>query len=84
VFIKPGSGGSGGGQNDRLRAEQACNDQARRLGYKIVGTSAAQDASGGMRVAMQLKQGNNVFRASCFWNRRSGQASIEQVLPQPR
>jgi hypothetical protein len=58
--------------------------QAKRLGFKVTGQSAAQVVPNGMRVGLQLKQGNDLYPANCFYETRSGQATIEQVRPQPR
>jgi len=35
-------------------------------------------------VALQIKHGNDLYPANCFYETRSGQATIEQVRPQPR
>jgi hypothetical protein len=81
IFITPGGGA---GNDVKVKAEQACMAHAKRLGYGVVGQSAARPATNGLTVALQLKQGNQLFQASCFYETRSGQTRLDQLRPQPR
>ena len=61
---------------------------AKRVGYQVVGQSAAVVVKNGLTVGLQLKQGSALYQAlyqaSCFYDTRSGQTRLDQVRPQPR
>jgi hypothetical protein len=57
---------------------------AKRLGYQVVGQHAAIIVQNGLTVALQLKRGNALSQASCFYETRSGQTRLDEVRPQPR
>jgi hypothetical protein len=81
----PGGGGPGGGSSElKIRAETACMAHAKRLGYQVVGQHAAIIVQNGLTVALQLKRGNALSQASCFYETRSGQTRLDEVRPQPR
>jgi hypothetical protein len=84
LFVQGGGAGPGTGVDLRVKAEEACMAQAKRLGFKVTSQSAAQAVPNGLRVALQIKHGNDLYPANCFYETRSGQATIEQVRPQPR
>src|SRR5688572_9034685 len=86
LFVDQGAGSSGGGGTTELktRAETACLAHAKRVGYAVVGQSAAVVVQNGLTVALQLKQGKALHQASCFYETRSGNTRLDQVRPQPR
>jgi hypothetical protein len=57
---------------------------AKRVGYQVVGQRAASPVQNGLTVGLQLKQGNALYQASCFYDTRSGQTRLDQLRPQPR
>ena len=57
---------------------------AARLGYTVYGQSAAQSAGNALRVALKLKQGNQLFAAECYYDSFTGRTRLEQLRPQPR
>jgi Protein of unknown function (DUF3011) len=85
LFVDQGGGSAGGGSTElRVRAETACLAHAKRVGYAVVGQRAAVFVQNGLTVAVQLKQGNALYQASCFYETRSGKTRLDQVRPQPR
>ena len=85
LFVDQGGGSAGGGSTElKVKAETACLSQAKRVGYAVVGQSAAVFVQNGLTVALQLKQGNALYQASCFYESRSGKTRLDQVRPQPR
>ena len=85
LFVDQGAGSGGGGSTElKIRAETACLSHAKRVGYAVVGQSAAVFVQNGLTVALQLKQGNALYQASCFYETRSGKTRLDQVRPQPR
>jgi hypothetical protein len=85
LFVDQGGGSAGGGSTElKVRVETACLSHAKRVGYAVVGQSAAVFVQNGLTVALQLKQGNALYQASCFYETRSGKTRLDQVRPQPR
>ena len=85
LFIDQGSGSGGGAGTDlKVKAETACMAHAKRVGYQVVGQRAASPVQNGLTVGLQLKQGNALYQASCFYETRSGQTRLDQLRPQPR
>ena len=67
-------GGGGGDSNElKIRAETACMAHAKRLGYQVFGQNAAVFVQNGLTVGLQLKRGNALSQASCFYETRTGQ-----------
>ena len=65
LFVDQGGGSAGGGSTElKVRAETACLSHAKRVGYAVVGQSAAVVVQSGLTVALQLKQGNALYQAS--------------------
>ncbi len=52
LFVQGSGAGPGTGVDLRVKAEEACMSQAKRLGFKVTGQSAAQAVPNGMRVAL--------------------------------
>ena len=83
LFIDTG-GGASPGTDLKVKAERACLAHAKRVGYTVYGQSAAESAGNALSVALNLKQGNQLFAAVCYYDPRTGQTRLEQVRPQPR
>jgi hypothetical protein len=84
LFLDQG-GGAGGGSNElKVRAETACMAHAKRVGYQVFGQNAAAFVQNGLTVGLQLKRGNALSQASCFYETRTGQTRLDEVSPQPR
>lgn len=85
LFIDQHGGSGGDGSADlKVRAETACMAHAKRVGYQVVGQHTASPVQNGLTVGLQLKQGNALYQASCFYETRSGQTRLDQLRPQPR
>jgi hypothetical protein len=84
LFFDQG-GGAGGGSNElKVRAETTCMAHAKRVGYQVFGQYAAAFVQNGLTVGLQLKRGNALSQASCFYETRTGQTRLDEVRPQPR
>ena len=81
---RPGTGAGGGSNELKVRAETARMAHAKRVGYQVYGQSAAVFVQNGLTVGLQLKRGNALSQATCYYETRSGQTRLEEVRPQPR
>lgn len=79
--VARGQGGGGGwGGGGAAVADRACVDEARRQGYRVVGTEGARPVPGGYVKPMRLRRGQGPgpeYRAACRYTIASGRVRLD-------
>jgi hypothetical protein len=75
-----GSGAGGLGPGGAAAAENACLNEARRLGFRVAQQYAPRSVPGGYRVEMRVRTNTGEMRnATCVYSFSTGRARIDQV-----
>lgn len=73
-----GGGGWSGGGSSATQAERACQAEAQRLGYRVIGQHAPTATQNGYTLQLRLRRGNGATTdALCRYDRRTGRAQLE-------